>query len=59
MATYQGIPKEETAKIVKYPAIIKISPWAKFIRRKIPYTMVYPMAINAYADPRDTPVTTF
>ena len=34
IAIYQG--KLAMAKIIKYPAIIKISPWAKFINRRIP-----------------------
>ena len=30
------------------PAHIKISPCAKLISLRMPYTMVYPMAIRAY-----------
>src|SRR5512140_1925431 len=34
---------------------MKTSPWAKLIRRTIPYTIVYPSAIRAYTDPSCRP----
>ncbi len=30
---------------------MKTSPWAKLMRRTIPYTIVYPSAIRAYTKP--------
>ena len=37
---YHGSIKLVIAIIIKYPAIINMSPWAKFISLKIPYTIV-------------------
>src|SRR3972149_5630612 len=34
---------------------MKTSPWAKLIRRTIPYTIVYPRAIRAYTNPSCRP----
>ena len=53
---YHGIIKSTIAKIMNYAAIIKISPCAKFMRRSIPYTIVYPIAMSAYMPPIDMPV---
>ena len=37
------------------PAAMNTSPWAKLISRRIPYTIVYPMAISAYCPPSEIP----
>ena len=42
---------------IKKPAAVKMSPWAKLIRRRMPYTIVYPTAISAYCPPTDMPAS--
>src|SRR5512135_1046096 len=34
---------------------MKMSPWAKLMRRTMPYTIVYPSAIRAYTNPSCRP----
>src|SRR3954463_14307161 len=35
---------------------MKISPWAKLMSWTMPYTIVYPMAIRPYIEPRNSPL---
>jgi hypothetical protein len=47
-----------TNTIIKPPSI-NTSPWAKLIRRNMPYTMVKPIEISAYCPPTDMPAKTY
>ncbi len=54
ITSHSGRPLAERYTITM-PATMNTSPWAKLISLKMPYTIVYPMAISAYCPPTDMP----
>lgn len=50
-ATGKDSPHEENPRTPTKAPTMKTSPWAKLMRRIIPYTMVYPSAMSEYTMP--------
>ena len=53
IAIYSGM--DAAMYTIIRPATMNTSPWAKLISRRMPYTIVYPMAISAYWPPTEIP----